>query len=171
MQMHFNSAIFWCTFDRTKGPHRNKWCKTLPLRFTWTHEFRPNLRTGTIYCSFSRVFFSPSPQTLCGLWSMKSGSFPRDDITTLCSVTNDGLWHSNGNIKFPLDMCSIQMRMLLMSVSLSLSLPQSFPDSSVSLRPGDGGWHHPRLWYYCLQRLVGLHWGQTWKVGDVWVCG
>lgn len=42
--------------------------------------------------------------------------------------------------------------------------------SSVSLRPGDGGRHHPRLWHHGLQRLVRLHWGQTWTVGVLWCC-
>ena len=50
-------------------------------------------------------------------------------------------------------------------LSLPLSFPSSSPYSSVSLRPGDGGWHHPRLWHHSLQLLVWLYRGQTWKVG------
>lgn len=39
--------------------------------------------------------------------------------------------------------------------------------SSVSLCPGDGGWHHPRFWPHRLQRLVWLHRSQTRTVGNV----
>lgn len=61
----------------------------------------------------------------------------------------------------------ISLSGLCLPLLLCLYLPQPFPYSSVSLRPGDGGWHHPRFWHHCLQRLVRLHRGQTWKVGSV----
>lgn len=147
----------------------------MTLRIAWTQQYQRTLKQ--IKAKVGALHFSPSTHCLCELWSMKSGSFPRNDITTLCSVTNDDHSCSNGNIKFPLDMCSTRRRIFLISLSglclpllLCLYLPQPFPHSSVSLRPGDGGWHHSRFWHHCLQRLVRLHRGQTWKVGSVCLC-
>lgn len=99
---------------------------------------------------------------------------------TLCSITNDGWRHANGNVKSLLHEENVAMLMSLFGLSLSLTLslfpclsllfdPLSFPYSSVSLCSGDGGRHHPRHWHHCLQRLVRLHWGQTWEVRCEWV--